>query len=131
MKQSSDKASLNFGSQGRSIMKKIQAVIKPFKLEEVKYALNEIGVKGMTVAEVKGFGRQRGHREVYRGAEYQVDFVPKIKLDVVVNEGMADQVIDIITKSAYTGKVGDGKIFVWPVESVMRIRTGESGEGAI
>lgn len=112
-------------------MKKIQAVIKPFKLEEVKYALNEIGVKGMTVAEVKGFGRQRGHREVYRGAEYQVDFVPKIKLDVVVNEAMADQVIDVITKSAYTGKVGDGKIFVWPVESVMRIRTGESGEGAI
>ena len=112
-------------------MKKIQAVIKPFKLEEVKYALNEIGVKGMTVAEVRGFGRQRGHREVYRGAEYQVDFVPKIKLDVVVSEAMADQVIDVITKSAYTGKVGDGKIFVWPVESVTRIRTGESGEGAI
>lgn len=112
-------------------MKKIQAVIKPFKLEEVKYALNEIGVKGMTVAEVRGFGRQRGHREVYRGAEYQVDFVPKIKLDVVVSEAMADQVIDVITKSAYTGKVGDGKIFVWPVESVVRIRTGETGEGAI
>ncbi|WP_373501916.1 P-II family nitrogen regulator [Desulfococcus sp.] len=112
-------------------MKKIQAVIKPFKLEEVKYALNEIGVKGMTVTEVRGFGRQRGHREVYRGAEYQIDFVPKIKLDVVVSESMADQVIDVITKSAYTGKVGDGKIFVWPVESVTRIRTGESGESAI
>lgn len=112
-------------------MRKIQAVIKPFKLEEVKYALNEIGVKGMTVSEVKGFGRQRGHREVYRGAEYQVDFVPKIKLDVVVNESMEAQVIDVITKSAYTGKVGDGKIFVWPVESVTRIRTGEHGEAAI
>lgn len=112
-------------------MKKIQAVIKPFKLEEVKYALNEIGVKGMTISEVKGFGRQRGHREVYRGAEYQVDFVPKIKLDIVVGESMASQVIDVITKSAYTGKVGDGKIFVWPVESVTRIRTGESGESAI
>jgi nitrogen regulatory protein P-II 1 len=112
-------------------MKKIQAVIKPFKLEEVKYALNDIGVKGMTIAEVKGFGRQRGHREVYRGAEYQVDFVPKIQLNVVVAESMADQVIDVITKSAYTGKVGDGKIFVWPVDSVTRIRTGESGENAI
>jgi nitrogen regulatory protein P-II 1 len=123
--------SVNLANQGRNVMKKIQAVIKPFKLEEVKYALNEIGVRGMTVGEVKGFGRQRGHREVYRGAEYQVDFIPKIKLDVVVGESMAAQVIDVITKTAYTGKVGDGKIFVWPVESAMRIRTGESGESAI
>ncbi len=127
----SKSGAVKFGNQGRRDMKKIQAVIKPFKLEEVKYALNEIGVKGMTVTEVRGFGRQRGHREVYRGAEYQIDFVPKIKLDVVVSESMADQVIDVITKSAYTGKVGDGKIFVWPVESVTRIRTGESGESAI
>ena len=112
-------------------MKKIEAVIKPFKLDEVKEALNAIGVKGMTISEVKGFGRQKGHKEVYRGAEYQVDFVPKLKLDIVVDTDMADKVVETIQKEAQTGSVGDGKIFVWSMESAVRIRTGETGVSAI
>jgi nitrogen regulatory protein P-II 1 len=112
-------------------MKKIEAIIKPFKLDDVKEALNKIGVTGMTINEVKGFGRQKGHKEIYRGAEYQVDFIPKIKIDVVVNSSLSDQVVDAISKSANTGKIGDGKIFVLPVGEAIRIRTGETGESAI
>jgi len=112
-------------------MKKIEAIIKPFKLDDVKDALNKIGINGMTINEVKGFGRQRGHKEIYRGAEYQVDFVPKIKIDVVVDSSLVNQVVEAITKSANTGKIGDGKIFVLPVNEAVRIRTGETGEGAI
>ena len=112
-------------------MKKIEAVIKPFKLEEVKEALNAIGVNGMTISEVKGFGRQRGHKEIYRGAEYQVDFVPKVQLGVVVDDDLADQVIDIIKNTAKTGKIGDGKIFISAMEEAIRIRTGETGINAI
>ena len=112
-------------------MKKIEAVIKPFKLEEVKAALNAIGVNGMTISEVKGFGRQRGHKEIYRGAEYQVDFVPKVQLGVVVDDDLADQVIDIIKNTAKTGKIGDGKIFISAMEEAIRIRTGETGMSAI
>lgn len=112
-------------------MKKIEAVIKPFKLDEVKDALNQINVTGMTISEVKGFGRQRGHKEIYRGAEYQVDFVPKIKLDIVVDDELSDQVAKIISETANTGKIGDGKIFVLPVEEVIRIRTGETGKDAV
>lgn len=106
-------------------MKKIEAVIKPFKLDEVKEALQELGVQGMTVLEAKGYGRQKGHTELYRGAEYVVDFLPKIKIEVVVPEDLADQVIEAISKSAHTGKIGDGKIFVLDIERAMRIRTGE------
>jgi nitrogen regulatory protein P-II 1 len=112
-------------------MKKIEAIIKPFKLDDVKEALNKIGVTGMTINEVKGFGRQKGHKEIYRGAEYQVDFIPKIKIDVIVNSSLSDQVVDAISKSANTGKIGDGKIFVLPVGEAIRIRTGETGESAI
>jgi len=112
-------------------MKKIEAIIKPFRLDEVKDALNKIGVSGMTISEVKGFGRQRGHKEVYRGTEYQVDFVPKIKIDLVVPSEMVDRVVAAIAENANTHKVGDGKIFVLPVEQVMRIRTGETGRDAI
>ena len=112
-------------------MRKIEAVIKPFKLDDVKMALNEIGVKGMTISEVKGFGRQRGHKEVYRGAEYQVDFVPKLKMEIIVDVEMLDQVVNIIKETAGTGKIGDGKIFVLPVGEAIRIRTGESGKDAI
>jgi len=112
-------------------MKKIEAVIKPFKLDEVREALSEIGVNGLTVAEVKGFGRQKGHTELYRGAEYVVDFLPKIKIELVVSEDMVDQAIDAIVKAARTGKIGDGKIFVTNVEQVLRIRTGETGESAV
>ncbi|HAY38710.1 MAG TPA: P-II family nitrogen regulator [Desulfobacteraceae bacterium] len=112
-------------------MKKIEAIIKPFKLDDVKDALNKIGVNGMTINEVKGFGRQRGHKEIYRGAEYQVDFVPKVRIDVVVDSSLADQVVEAISKSANTGKIGDGKIFVFSVDEAIRIRTGEAGEGAI
>jgi len=112
-------------------MKKIEAIIKPFKLDDVKEALNKIGINGMTINEVKGFGRQRGHKEIYRGAEYQVDFIPKIKIDVVVDSSLSDQVVDAISKSANTGKIGDGKIFVFPVGEAVRIRTGETGESAI
>jgi len=112
-------------------MKKIEAVIKPFKLDEVREALSEVGVAGLTVTEVKGFGRQKGHTELYRGAEYVVDFLPKIKLEIVVAEASVDAAIDAIVKAARTGKIGDGKIFVSSVEQVVRIRTGETGESAI
>lgn len=112
-------------------MKKIEAVIKPFKLDEVREALSEVGITGLTVTEVKGFGRQKGHTELYRGAEYVVDFLPKIKVEVVVADGIVDQAIEAIIKAARTGKIGDGKIFVSPVEQVVRIRTGETNEQAI
>jgi nitrogen regulatory protein P-II 1 len=112
-------------------MKKIEAIIKPFKLDDVREALSEIGITGMTVTEVKGFGRQKGHTELYRGAEYVVDFLPKMKLEVVLKEDQVERCIEAITKSARTGKIGDGKIFVYPVEQVVRIRTGESGPDAI
>jgi nitrogen regulatory protein P-II 1 len=112
-------------------MKKIEAVIKPFMLDDVKLALNKIGVKGMTISEVKGFGRQKGHKETYRGAEYQVDFVPKIKIDIVVDAEICDQVVTAIRETASSGKIGDGKIFVLPVGQAIRIRTGESGKEAI
>ena len=112
-------------------MKKIEVIIKPFKLDDVKEALNEIGIKGMTISEVKGYGRQKGHKEIYRGAEYVVDFIPKIKLEIIVDAAQADQVVAKIKESAYTGKIGDGKIFVLPVEEVIRVRTGEHGEDAI
>jgi len=112
-------------------MKKIEAIIKPFKLDDVKDALNKIGINGMTISEVKGFGRQRGHKEIYRGAEYQVDFVPKIKIDVIVDSSLTAQVVEAISKSANTDKIGDGKIFVFPVDEAIRIRTGETGESAI
>ncbi len=112
-------------------MKKIEAVIKPFKLEQVKDSLAQLGVRGMTVSEVKGFGRQRGHKEIYRGAEYEVDFVPKAKIEIVVEDEMAGKVVDVIISTARTGKIGDGKIFVYPVEEVIRIRTGERGGDAL
>ena len=112
-------------------MKKIEAVIKPFKLDEVREALSEIGVTGLTVTEVKGFGRQKGHTELYRGAEYVVDFLPKVKVEVVVADKLADQAIEAIVKVARTGKIGDGKIFVTTVEQVIRIRTGETDEAAV
>src|SRR3989337_2817238 len=112
-------------------MKKIEAIIKPFKIDEVKKALQEINVTGMTVSEVKGFGRQKGHTELYRGAEYTVDFLPKVKVEVVVTEEMAGRVVDAIMNAAKTGKIGDGKIFVSAIEDTVRIRTGERGEGAL
>ena len=112
-------------------MKLISAIIKPFKLDDVREALSEIGVQGMTVTEVKGFGRQKGHTELYRGAEYVVDFLPKVKLEVAVDDGLLDQVLEAIAKSANTGKVGDGKIFVSSLEEVVRIRTGETGADAV
>lgn len=112
-------------------MKLITAIIKPFKLDDVREALSQIGVQGITVAEVKGFGRQKGHTELYRGAEYVVDFLPKIKLEIAVRASMAEQVIDTIRDAANTGKIGDGKIFVSELEQVVRIRTGESGEEAL
>jgi nitrogen regulatory protein P-II 1 len=112
-------------------MKKIEAIIKPFKLDEVKDALNKIGVQGMTVTEVKGFGRQKGHVELYRGAEYDVAFIPKIKIEVVVGEDMAEKALAAMLEKAKTGKIGDGKIFVSSVEQIIRIRTGEAGESAI
>ena len=112
-------------------MKKIEAIIKPFKLDDVREALSEIGVAGMTATEVRGFGRQKGHTELYRGAEYVVDFLPKIKIEVVVNDDQAERCVEVITNAARTGKIGDGKIFVMPVEKVIRIRTGEQGEEAI
>ncbi len=112
-------------------MKKVEAVIKPFKLDEVKDKLNEIGVKGITVSEVKGFGRQKGHTELYRGAEYAVDFLPKIKLDIIVSDSQLDEVVNAIIKSAQTGRIGDGKIFITNLEDTIRIRTGEHGEDAI
>lgn len=112
-------------------MKKVDAIIKPFKLDEVKEALNEIGIQGITVSEVKGFGRQKGHTELYRGAEYVVDFIPKIKLEIIVADEILAKVVEAIEKSAKTGRIGDGKIFVTPVEAVVRIRTGETGEDAL
>jgi len=112
-------------------MKQITAIIKPFKLEEVREALGEVGVSGLTVTEVKGFGRQKGHTELYRGAEYVVDFLPKVKIEVMVTDAIVDNVIETITKSARTGKIGDGKIFVVSVEQAVRIRTGETGEEAV
>jgi nitrogen regulatory protein PII len=112
-------------------MKKIEAIIKPFKLEEVKDALGEVGIEGMTVSEVKGFGRQKGHTEIYRGSEYTVDFLPKTKIEMIVTDAQVSQAIDAIIKAARTGKIGDGKIFVMPVEEVVRIRTEERGEKAI
>ncbi|MFZ5569489.1 MAG: P-II family nitrogen regulator [Thermodesulfobacteriota bacterium] len=112
-------------------MKKIEAIIKPFKLDEVKDALNAIGVAGMTVTETKGFGRQRGHKEIYRGAEYQVDFIPKMKLEIVVDDSLAEAAVKTILEKASTGTIGDGKIFVLPVTEAVRIRTGESGKDAI
>jgi nitrogen regulatory protein P-II 1 len=112
-------------------MKKIEAVVKPFKLDEVREALSAIGVTGLTVTEVKGFGRQKGHTELYRGAEYVVDFLPKVKVEVVVADKLMDQAIEAIVKSARTGKIGDGKIFVTTVEQVIRIRTGETDEAAV
>jgi len=112
-------------------MKKIEAIIKPFKLDEVREGLSEVGVSGLTVTEVKGFGRQKGHTELYRGAEYVVDFLPKVKVEVVVSTDLLDRAVEAIIKSAHTGKIGDGKIFVSTVEQVIRIRTGESDENAL
>ena len=112
-------------------MKKIEAIIKPFKVEEVKAALQEVGIEGMTVSEVKGFGRQKGHTEIYRGSEYSVDFIPKLKLEVVVGESALEPALAAIVKSARTGKIGDGKIFVLPVEDAIRIRTEEHGDDAV
>jgi nitrogen regulatory protein PII len=112
-------------------MKKIEVIIKPFKLDDVKEALNDIGIHGMTVAEVKGYGRQKGHTEIYRGAEYAVDFIPKIKIEIVVEAEQAEQVVETIRQAAYTGKIGDGKIFVFPIDEAVRVRTGEKGRDAL
>ena len=112
-------------------MKKIEAIIKPFKLDDVKEGLSNLGVKGLTVTEVKGFGRQRGHREVYRGAEYQVDFISKIKIEIVIESDLVPEVVKVIRDKAHTGQIGDGKIFIMPMEEAIRIRTGEKGKDAI
>ena len=112
-------------------MKKVEAIIKPFKLDEVKEALHEVGIKGITVTEAKGFGRQKGHTELYRGAEYVVDFLPKVKVEAAIKDSLLDQAIEAIEKSANTGKIGDGKIFVFDLEQVVRIRTGETGAEAL
>src|SRR4051812_44344681 len=112
-------------------MKKVEAIIKPFKLDEVKEALNAVGVQGMTITEVRGFGRQKGHTELYRGAEYKVDFLPKVKIEVVVEKGQVDDVVEAIQNAARTGRIGDGKIFVSSIENVIRVRTGERGKEAI
>ena len=112
-------------------MKKVEAIIRPFRIDDVREALAEIGVKGMTLTEVKGYGRQKGHTELYRGSEYQIDFLPKLKLEVVVSDTMVDKAVDTIMKAAKTGEVGDGKIFISSVEDVVRVRTGESGEDAL
>jgi nitrogen regulatory protein P-II 1 len=112
-------------------MKKIEAIIKPFKVEEVKAALSEIGIEGLTVTEVKGFGRQKGHTEIYRGSEYTVDFLPKIKLEVILRDDAVEGAVNAIVESAKTGKIGDGKVFVLPVENTIRIRTGETGDQAV
>ncbi len=121
----------NISGKEENPMKKVEAIVKPFKLDDVKEALKEIGVQGLTVTEVKGFGRQKGHTELYRGAEYVIDFLPKIKLEIVVSDDMVTKVIDAIIESAKTGKIGDGKIFVLPMEEVIRIRTGERGDDAL
>jgi nitrogen regulatory protein P-II 1 len=112
-------------------MKKIEAIIKPFKLDDVKEALNDMGIKGMTISEVKGYGRQKGNKEIYRGAEYIVDFIPKVKMEIIVDASQVDEVIETIIQAAKTGKIGDGKIFVLPVDEVVRVRTGEKGVEAI
>jgi nitrogen regulatory protein P-II 1 len=112
-------------------MKKVEAIIRPFRIDDVREALGEIGVKGMTLTEVKGYGRQKGHTELYRGSEYQIDFLPKIKIEVVVADRLADKVVDTIVNAAKTGQVGDGKIFIYDVEDAVRVRTGESGEDAL
>jgi nitrogen regulatory protein P-II 1 len=112
-------------------MKKIEAIVKPFKLDEVREALSELGVSGLTVSEVKGFGRQKGHTELYRGAEYVVDFLPKVKIEVIVPDALVERAIESVVRAARTGKIGDGKIFVTAVDQVVRIRTGESGEAAV
>jgi nitrogen regulatory protein P-II 1 len=112
-------------------MKKVEAIIKPFKLDDVKQALNEMGITGMTISEVKGYGRQKGHKEIYRGAEYVVDFVPKVKMEIILDDAQVDAVVELIVKAANTGRIGDGKIFVTPVEQVIRVRTGERGTDAI
>lgn len=112
-------------------MKKIEAVIKPFKLDDVREALSEIGISGMTISEVKGFGRQRGHTEIYRGAEYAVDFLPKVKIELVLRDDLAAQAVEVMAQAARSGKIGDGKIFILPCEEVVRIRTGETGEQAV
>ena len=112
-------------------MKLISAIIKPFKLDDVREAISEVGVEGITVTEVKGFGRQKGHTELYRGAEYQVDFLPKVKLEIAVNDDIVERLVDTITKAAYTGKIGDGKIFVYNLEQAIRIRTGEQDSEAL
>jgi nitrogen regulatory protein P-II 1 len=113
------------------IMKKLEVIIKPFKLDEVKEALHEVGIQGITITEAKGFGRQKGHTELYRGAEYVVDFLPKVKIEVVVDDEQVERVIEAIQKAAHTGRIGDGKIFVSPIEEAIRIRTGETGAGAL
>jgi nitrogen regulatory protein P-II 1 len=118
-------------SQSEELMKWITAIIKPFKLEEVKDALAEIGIEGMTVTEVKGFGRQKGHTEIYRGSEYTVDFLPKVKVELAVADDLAEKAVSVVQKTASTGKIGDGKVFVLPVESSVRIRTGETGDEAL
>jgi nitrogen regulatory protein PII len=112
-------------------MKKIEAIIKPFKLDDVKDALNEIGIQGMTMSEVKGYGRQKGHKEIYRGAEYVVDFIPKTKIEIVVAADQVDKVVDVIRNAANTGKIGDGKIFVLPIDRIVRVRTGEEDRDAV
>jgi nitrogen regulatory protein P-II 1 len=112
-------------------MKKIEAVVRPHKLDDIREALSEVGIRGMTITEVKGFGRQKGHTEIYRGSEYSVDFIPKIKIEIVVKDDLAQKVVDIVVKTAKTGQVGDGKLFVFPVEEVIRVRTEESGEDAL
>ena len=112
-------------------MKKIEAIIKPFKLDDVKEALNEMGIQGMTISEVKGYGRQKGHKEIYRGAEYVVDFIPKIRIEIVVDDPQTDAVVNAIRDAANTGKIGDGKIFVLPIEEAIRVRTGETGVDAV
>ena len=112
-------------------MKKIEAIIKPFKLDEVKDALHEVGLQGITVVEAKGFGRQKGHTELYRGAEYVVDFLPKVKLEVVLDDGLVERAVEAIQQAAHTGRIGDGKIFILPVEEAIRVRTGETGTEAI
>lgn len=112
-------------------MKKIEAIIRPFKINDVREALIEIGIKGMTVSEVKGYGRQKGHTEMYRGSEYQIDFLPKMKIEIITPDESVDKIVDTIIKSAKTGQVGDGKIFVYPVEDAIRVRTEESGEAAL
>ena len=120
-----------WGSTANNPMKKVEAIIKPFKLEEVKDALGEVGIEGMTVTEVKGFGRQKGHTEIYRGSEYTVDFLPKIKLELVLPDKSVETAVGAITKAAKTGKIGDGKVFVSPVDEAVRIRTDEKGEAAV